>query len=1008
MNTVSTLSPMGQAAIAFARRGWAVFPCNVHNGRPLVTGDRDENDKVIPNTGGLHKATCDEARIEAWWRKWPRAQIGLNAGESGLLHIDFDPRVDELVDEETGEVLRDEWTVERLKAALAVQMGAPLPATLVSTTPSGGEHHWFAMPADPIGNRGNLPMHIDVRGKGGYVIAPPSERVGDLDQGGKKAPGAYRWASGDWTDPAAVAPLPAALERVLRERAGKAAGGRSKPVANARPGAPIAAVDVSDDIRKYAMVAVEAECRDIRNAGTGGRNGQLNASAFKVATLVAAGAIDEGFARACVEAAARANPGNDDDRQLAATIESGWTAGLEQPRDLTEVTASSRSRQERKGARQSAPSRPAASAPPPVAAGREENAPFRVGSVDCQQALGEADRARLRAVSGAWMQRRIQHIERTKDAATRLAFSVGRRVGAGLLEESEAAEALWAGCETIADVQPDDIDRALGDGIARGFDPAAILLTIKCAGFPLTDFGIAERFFARYGSDYRFTTAKGWLGWDGRRWKVLDQEKDIAPAEVVAAVFETVRAIQTEGQVVADTGVKYRLTGSEKQQTLALESDNPHGLDHWRVKGKAWELHSTLVRIFGRQSEVAGKPQAIANLSRRWLTVPIEAFDVDPYAINVLNGTLRFARERLPDGTRSAGVELCPHRRDDLNTKLAPVEYDAAATSPVYDGFLIWAQPDEEMRRYLHQCAGYAASGDTSEQKLWFWYGLGANGKSTTIDLWAHVLGDYSGTIGIETFLDQGIKKRGEQASPDLARLGGVRLLRASEPERGAKLNEALIKAATGGEPMAVRALHRGFFDLVPLFKLFIGGNYKPDVPGTDEGIWRRLKLVMWDAHVEDKDRDEQLPAKLRAEAPGVLNHLVRGMLDWLAHGLIEPKAVAAATQQYREDSDPLSRFLNLCTEQVPGSRVQSSVLYEVFVAWSKAAGETEWKQKGFSKAMIDKGFKKKPSDGIQWLDLKLVKAASDFVDEHGKAIDHGPDRSRPPDDDDGYDYLEP
>lgn len=189
---------MGQAAIAFARRGWAVFPCNVQNGRPLVVGDRDDDGEIIKNTGGLHKATCDDAQIKVWWRKWPNAQIGLNSGASGLLHIDFDPRVDELIDDETGEVTREEWSVERLKAALTVQMGEALPATLVSTTPSGGEHHWFRMAAgEPIGNRGNLPLHVDVRGHGGYVIAPPSERVGDLKTGGKKAPGAYRWAAGD-------------------------------------------------------------------------------------------------------------------------------------------------------------------------------------------------------------------------------------------------------------------------------------------------------------------------------------------------------------------------------------------------------------------------------------------------------------------------------------------------------------------------------------------------------------------------------------------------------------------------------------------------------------------------------------------------------------------------------------------------------------------------------------------------------------------------------------------
>ena len=143
------------------------------------------------------------------------------------------------------------------------------------------------------------------------------------------------------------------------------------------------------------------------------------------------------------------------------------------------------------------------------------------------------------------------------------------------------------------------------------------------------------------------------------------------------------------------------------------------------------------------------------------------------------------------------------HRREDHNTKLAPITYDPAATSPLYDSMLEWAQPDASMRRYLHQVGGYGATGWTVEHKLWFWYGRGRNGKSTTIDAWCHAIGDYSGTTLIETFLDQGIKKRGDQASPDMARLGGIRMLRASEPERGAKLNSALIKFVTGGEPVA-------------------------------------------------------------------------------------------------------------------------------------------------------------------------------------------------------------
>lgn len=600
------------------------------------------------------------------------------------------------------------------------------------------------------------------------------------------------------------------------------------------------------------------------------------------------------------------------------------------------------------------------------------------GTLEAFDALGAREQARLRAVAADWLDDRIEKAPKGRKksdgvALLKIAFSVGRRIGAGLIDEAPAKERLWPLYEGIEGIDHALVDRAIADGLRKPWDIGPDLITMQCATLPMTDFGLAERFILRNGADYFFTTAKGWLGWDERRWNVMDQEKDgPPPARLQGAIFDTVRAIQDEARFMRRTG-------------LQNEDGNPHGMDRWIPKGKTGELLSAIISRFGRQCETAGKPSAIATLARKWLTVPIEAFDCDPLAINVMNGTLRFTRTKGADGHRRARVELEAHQRKHMNTRLAPVTYDETAESAAYDKFLAWAQPDAAMRRYLHQWAGYSASGDVSEQKLHFWYGLGANGKSTAIDLWAKVLGDYSGTIGIETFLDQGIKKRGEQASPDLARLGGVRLLRASEPERGAKLNEALIKAATGGEPMAVRALHRGFFDLMPLFKLTIGGNYKPNVPGTDEGIWRRLKLIPWNSHVADADRDETLPARLWDEAAGVLNHMVRGLLDWLENGLVEPDAVRDATAQYREESDPLARFLKDCTIAEADGRIQSSLLHEVFVAWAKAAGEKEWSNKGLALAMSDKGIPKITSNGVHWMGLKLVRGSSDFVDDQGR-----------------------
>lgn len=492
---------------------------------------------------------------------------------------------------------------------------------------------------------------------------------------------------------------------------------------------------------------------------------------------------------------------------------------------------------------------------------------------------------------------------------------------------------------------------------------------LDLAQLPMTDLGNAERFQRRFGHQFRYTTAKGWLGWDGRRWCVLDQEDKVTPAAVQEAVFATVRAIQDESAALKDTGV-------------FNEEANPSGLDRWIFPPKDGELLSEKLRKHGRTSESAGKLACIPTLAKRWLTVPIEEFDTDPDVVNCLSGTVRFVRT---DGVWSA--QLRPHDRADLLTRLAPVEFtpDVEVLAPVYDAMMEWAQPDDDMRDYLHRWGGYSATGHIGEQKLQFWYGKGANGKSTVIDAWAYALGDYAGSIGIETFLDQGIKKRGDAASPDLARLGGVRMLRASEPERGARLNEALIKAATGGEPMPVRALHKGFFELKPQFKLTIGGNYRPDIPGTDEGIWRRVKLVPWDSYRAEDERDDDLPNKLKSEAAGIFARIIAGAVRWYNQGLAEPEKVKAATQQYRDESDPLARFLRLCTAMSVDGRIQSSRLYEVFVAWCKAAGEKEWSTKGFAKAMQDKGFHKKASDGMQWLGLTLTREVSDFIDSEGR-----------------------
>ncbi|MDP1026380.1 phage/plasmid primase, P4 family [Sphingomonas sp. KR1UV-12] len=926
MTVTTTSSSLLEAALDYARRGWPVFPCSPRNKRPLLACDKDDQGKDIKGTGGVTKATTDEDQIRAWWRKWPRAMIGVSVGRADMLVVDFDPRREEQVDETTGEVTVVEWTLDQLKADTEAQIGCTLATSLAVRTPSGGVHIYYRMPdGEPIGNKGSLPRHVDVRGLGGYTILPPSVCEGD----GKNAAGSYRWLRGD--SEAAVAEMPAALVEALRTRTRPTAS----PPPAASPGMDRQAfpVDLDDAHRRYALRALDEELRDLEatpigGGRYGGRNAGIYHAAMKLGGFVLAGALHEGVVRASLEAVVRAMPQNDDLPGALKAIHNGFANA--KPRDLSAVGA--RTARGRDSGRSASSFDDAPPMPPPDAYADERN--------DGYPAPHDDD---------------------------------GEQTSFHSEASSPVASAEGSG-DRIAPPRNDALDR-------------------KCAVCRTTDLGNGERFRIRHAWRFRFCNELGWFVWDGRRWELLSEEKDKIPGKVSLAVFDTVRAIGNEADLVEASGRREDLaddaTDDERASTLDF-------IVRWKGSGdnKVAVYYSDTLRDHAKSSEGAQRLSCIAGIVKSFDDVAIraDAMDADRMAINVLNGTLRLTQKgkrwTMVEGVLKEismgdrwGLRLDPHRPSDLISKVAGVVFDPKANSAVYDAFLAVVQPDDKMRRFLHQWGGLSLTGDISEQKLAFFHGKGRNGKSTLVDAWSHVAGDYGGSVAIETFLDQGRGRKGGEATPDLARLPGIRFLRTSEPEKGAKLAEALIKLITGGELIDARFLNKGFFSFLPSFKVTISGNHKPKITGHDDGIWRRVMLVPWDVQIAREDVDKSLPDKLKTEASGILNRLIEGLLDWRENGLTEPESVIAATAKYREQSDQLGRFLDECTRPVAGARSKSSVLFALFTAWSKATGSAEWQTQGFSKAMEDRGFEKKTSNGIHWLDIEMTKTVEDYAD---------------------------
>lgn len=254
------------------------------------------------------------------------------------------------------------------------------------------------------------------------------------------------------------------------------------------------------------------------------------------------------------------------------------------------------------------------------------------------------------------------------------------------------------------------------------------------------------------------------------------------------------------------------------------------------------------------------------------------------------------------------------------------------------------------------------------EQKLAFFYGQGANGKSVLVDVIARVLNSYAASAKIESLTGQS-KRGGADATPDLIPLMGARMVRASEPEEGERFKEGMIKELTGGEAILVRALHSDFVEVNPEFKLTISGNHKPEIRGTDDGIWRRVMLVPFDVQipVEERRDFDEFVSDLMTEGPGILNWLISGLLEYMEVGLDVPVSVLAATDEYRKDSDPVGAFL---TENTVVNGVDdfitASELIEGFKFWLIEQGDAPWGNRTVSNRLKDRADRwRHPTSGM-------------------------------------------
>jgi putative DNA primase/helicase len=423
-----------------------------------------------------------------------------------------------------------------------------------------------------------------------------------------------------------------------------------------------------------------------------------------------------------------------------------------------------------------------------------------------------------------------------------------------------------------------------------------------------TDSANADAIVAEHGRGYLFVLEWGaWIAWDGKRWN-----RTGARQRVIHAAMHTAR--------MAHWRLRTRLADlEEKQRQLALTNQKDEATEAaLAYERKCLKWHEL--------SQNHSRLEAAAKILETCLRATLAELDQSPWLLNVANGTIDL---------RTA--ELRPHDRDDKITQLANVEWDDSATCPTWDAFVAGAMGgDLKLVLYLQRLIGYALTGLTTEHILAFFYGGGRNGKSTFVQTVRSMLGEYSCAAPRELLFE---KKNASDHPTEMARLYGKRFAACAEIGEHTVLDEAKVKDLTGGDAIPCRRMREDFWDLIPTHTLIMSGNHKPTVRGDDLGIWRRIRLVPWTVSVDEADVDQELPAKLLAELPGILRWCVNGCLEWRRIGLSEPSDVIEATKEYRAESDALGQFLAQHTRFEQGARISRQALRERYETWCEELG---------------------------------------------------------------------
>lgn len=476
-----------------------------------------------------------------------------------------------------------------------------------------------------------------------------------------------------------------------------------------------------------------------------------------------------------------------------------------------------------------------------------------------------------------------------------------------------------------------------------------------------SDIGQAKVLSREYAGELAFTDSTDYMRYDGTHWAESKQLAIGACEEFLdEQLKEATAAVEKAKKMLLDSGV-------DKESVLAGGKTLEKAIDEGSEKAfKEFVMASKYYAFVMKRRDMKFVTSAL-QAAKPMLLKKIADFDSQEFLLNAPNATYD-----LQDGSSKE------HAAEDLITKMT-------AVSPSTEGMDLWKDAldsffcsDKELIDYVQQIVGLSAIGKVYVEALVIAYGEGSNGKSTFWNTIARVLGTYSGTISADA-LTVGCKRN---VKPEMAELKGKRLVIAAELEEGMRLNTSIVKQLCSTDEVTAEKKYKDPFKYVPTHTLVLYTNHLPKVGANDDGIWRRLIVIPFNAKITGSSDRKNYADYLYENAGGaVLTWILDGAAKAIKnqYKLKTPKVVEDAINKYRENNDWFSAFVEECCEVDSTYTQKSGEFYQEYRSYCARTGEYTRSTTDFYTALENAGFERKRfKDGVK---VRGIRLKSDFLD---------------------------